>query len=110
MAWGIFESSKTIGTKGTENGIIIEDIEHVQGARITIERDGDIAPFAVTLGVYGLMFHTHFVGDEQSAKTYLEKKKAQISETLEHLQIDQDDQTEEWKEKLDQLVERLTCE
>lgn len=108
MEWDTFENSKTIGSRGSENGIIIEDLEHIKGARITIERDGDIAPFAITLGIYGLMFHTHFCGTEQEAKAYLEKKKAEISEALVHLQIDQSAQTKEWQEKLNQLIEGLT--
>src|ERR1700677_366457 len=110
MGWDTFENFKTIGTRGSENGIIIEDIEHIKGARITIERDGDIAPFAITLGIYGLMFHTHFSGNEQEAKVYLEKKKAQISEVLVHLQIDKPDQTKVWEEKLNQLTKDIVEE
>ena len=110
MDWNAFENSKTIGTRGSENGIIIEDIEHIKGARITIERDGDIAPFAVTLGIYGLMFHTHFSGNEQEAKAYLEQKKAQISEVLVHLQIEEVDKTKAWEEKLHQLIEEIAEE
>jgi len=45
--------------------------------------------FAITMGIYGLMFHTHFCGNEQEAKAYLEKKKAQISEVLVHLQTNE---------------------
>ena len=110
MDWNAFENSKTIGTRGSENGIIIEDIEHIKGARITIERDGNIAPFAITLGIYGLMFHTHFTGTEQEAKAYLEKKKEQISEVLIHLQVDEPNQTKAWDEKLHQLIEEITEE
>jgi hypothetical protein len=102
MGWVTFGNSKTIGTMGSEKGVIIEDIEHIGGARITLERDSDIAPFAITLGIYGLMFHTHFSGNEQEAKAYLENKKAQISEVLVHLQIDEPDQTIAWGEKLHQ--------
>jgi hypothetical protein len=36
------------------------DFENTCGARITIEKDGDISPFSVTFGIYGLMFHSFF--------------------------------------------------
>src|SRR5690606_34632404 len=55
--WIPFDNSKTIGTKGSEGGIIIEDLENIDGARITLEKDCGNIPFAVTLGIYGLMFH-----------------------------------------------------
>jgi hypothetical protein len=58
--WIAVDSGRTIGTHGSEAGIIIADEEHALGARITIERDGDIAPFAIVCGVYGLFFHTRF--------------------------------------------------
>ena len=43
MNWNKFEEGKTIGQKGSEDGTSLEDIENIQGARITMERDGNIA-------------------------------------------------------------------
>lgn len=49
---------QNIGKRGSEEGIIISDLEHSDEARITIEKDGLTAPFSVTLGVYGGLMHT----------------------------------------------------
>jgi hypothetical protein len=42
MEWYIYENGKTIGKTGSENGSIIEDIGNVNGARITLEKDGNL--------------------------------------------------------------------
>ena len=60
MTWTPFDSGSSIGTEGSESGTIVADSEHDLGARITIERDGTIAPFAITCGIYGWFVHTRF--------------------------------------------------
>jgi len=35
MDWYRLDKGKTIGTKGSENGNIVDDIEHIDGVRIT---------------------------------------------------------------------------
>lgn len=61
---------KNIGKRGSEEGIIISDLEHSNGARITIEKDGLTAPFSVTLGVYGEFMHTDFFSTQSEANRY----------------------------------------
>jgi hypothetical protein len=68
MAWVPFGEGSTIGTEGTEGGIILRDEEHSLGSRITLERDGTIAPYSVTCGIYGWFFHTRFLGSEAEAE------------------------------------------
>ena len=83
MEWYRFSDGKTIGTKGSEGGIIVKDYEHRDGARITIENGGDIAPYSVTIGIYGLMFHTTFSSSldqaEKQAEILKEKNRAIFS-------------------------------
>ena len=43
------------------------DEEHSAGARITLEQGGDVAPWSITCGVYGLMFHTRFFANRLTA-------------------------------------------
>ena len=62
--WKPFEGGRTVGLHGTEGGVILRDEEHGAGARITLERGGLAAPFAVTCGAYGLFMHTAFAEDE----------------------------------------------
>ena len=76
--WVAIENGQTIGTIGCEGGKIIVDIEHINGARITLEKDCGNIPFAITLGVYGLLFHTQYENDLSAAEAYIELKKVQI--------------------------------
>jgi len=61
--WHIFDSGKSIGTRGSEEGYIVSDEEHDMGARITLERSGCTAPVGYYLrdlwGVFshGVCFH-----------------------------------------------------
>lgn len=48
--WYSFDEGRSIGLRGTEEGVIIRDDEHPEGARITLERDGR-TPFAITCGI-----------------------------------------------------------
>jgi hypothetical protein len=72
--WYPFDAGKSIGATGSEGGSIIKDDEHPDGARITLESNA-VAPFAITLGVYGWMFHTTFYSDETTALNTFEAMK-----------------------------------
>ena len=50
--WNLFEKGKTINKRGPEEGITLKDEEHNDGARITLEKDGSIAPFSITCLLY----------------------------------------------------------
>jgi hypothetical protein len=67
-AWRPFDSGSSVGAVGSEGGCIVRDDEHPGGARITIERGGQIAPFSITCGVYGWMVHTRFFTTEAEAQ------------------------------------------
>lgn len=73
---------KNIGKRGSEEGIIISDLEHSDGARITIEKDGLTAPFSVTLGVYGEFMHTDFFSTQSQAESYQTKVMREIEKLL----------------------------
>ena len=63
-----FENGETIGTKGCESGTIIHDIENSNGARITLEKECGSIPFVITIGIYGLMFHTHYESELEKSQ------------------------------------------
>ena len=69
MTWMPFDSGLSIGTVGSESGVIIDDFEHESGARITIERDGSTAPFSITCGIYGWFCHTRFFATLEEAQS-----------------------------------------
>jgi len=75
--WSAYDGGSTLGEAGSENGVILADEEHSAGAHITLERDG-YTPWAITCGVYGLMVHTVFAGQEGEARSKYAAMKADI--------------------------------
>ena len=81
--WKPFDKGATLGSNGSESGETIRDEEHVLGARITLERNADIAPFSKACGIYGWMVHTRFFSTENEAVVEYDKMKACLSEIVE---------------------------
>lgn len=88
--WKEYNRGKTIGTKGSESGIILLDYEHDFGMRITLEKCKEY--FAITYGLYGNMVDTLF-GDEEEMRQTVECLKIELEyfkyieddENFEHL-------------------------
>ena len=79
--WYSFDDGATLGTVGSESGTILRDEEHPAGARITLERDGRNAPFAITCGIYGGRFlHTVFRRSEAEALTNYDAMRTRLAE------------------------------
>ena len=105
--WIVFEDGKTKNTVGSENGLIIFDEEYILGARITVEKETDIAPFSVTFGIYGLMFHTDYFSDYEKAETKVKIFKIRIEETISHLSIGENDRNINWRENYNLMLDKL---
>ena len=99
--WNITESGKTIGNVGSENGEIVRDEEHEKGARLTLEKNGDVAPYAITSGVYGCFFHTTFLSTEKEGNKEFNTMKDEIDEFF-----NKDTSREEEYEWIAKFVER----
>jgi hypothetical protein len=82
MGWISFDNGASIGQCGGENGIIVRDEEHVDGARITLERDSHIAPFSIPFGIYGWMVHTCFFSTQQRAEADFKRMKNELANIL----------------------------
>lgn len=82
MEWIPCDDGRTIGTQGSEGGVILRDEEHPLGSRITLEQGGGNAPFAVTCGIYGAMCHTAFAGTEAEASSMYERMRERLSDLL----------------------------
>jgi hypothetical protein len=80
--WHAFDIGSTFGQKGTASGETLRDEEHALGARITLEQNTNIAPFAITCAIYGWMVHTRFFGAEDEAMAEYDKMKSAISEII----------------------------
>jgi hypothetical protein len=89
MSWFPIDDGKTIGEKGSENGVILLDEEFSLGARITLERDG-YTPFAITCGIYGALVHTIFFSDENDARRAYNEIKLELEELINQLPLDND--------------------
>jgi hypothetical protein len=108
--WDNFENGRTIGTKGAEEGIIIVDLENINGARITVERDGATAPFAITFGIYGLLFHTYFKSLQTEVDDTVNWLKSKINEVFDMYELPEEQRTDEWYHEHDRLVHELTID
>jgi hypothetical protein len=83
FSWHPFENGGTLGRAGSEEGTMVRDEEHSLGARISLERDCRVAPFAITCGIYGWMLHTRYFGSEDEAETQYEAMKSALAVLLE---------------------------
>lgn len=104
--WRPLDSGSTIGRAGSEGGSTVRDEEHTAGARITLEREAGIAPFAITCGVYGWMVHTRFFESEDEASAEYERMKTAIAGILSTLEaaVSQDD-----REAMKQVYEQISA-
>ena len=82
MSWYPFDEGKSIGQRGSENGVICRDQEHADGARITLEQGGTTAPYAITCGIYGWMFHTCYFGSEPKAQQAFQAMESELAKIL----------------------------
>ena len=81
-AWRPFDDGRTLGQRGSEQGITVQDEEHIRGARITLERDGSTAPSSITCGIYGLFVHTAFAADEPEGLQKYAAMKVRLGQIL----------------------------
>lgn len=107
LDWSDFEGGKTIGTKGSESGTIITDIENSNGARVTLEKDCGNIPFAITIGIYGLMFHTHFESNLKIAEEYIMDTKFRINKIFDLYDVPEEKRSEFWQTKHERQINEL---
>jgi hypothetical protein len=83
--WRPFDNGRTLGLKGSESGETIRDEEYISSARITLEKNGVIAPFSITCGIYGWMAHTRFFATNEEAVAEYDKMKTSLSKIVEQV-------------------------
>lgn len=82
LAWSRVEAGATLGTRGSEEGVIDVDEEFDGLARITLEDECVNAPLAITCGIYGWMLHTRYFSTHEKAIEELEAMKLGLAEIL----------------------------
>src|SRR5688572_4123120 len=90
MGWIAFDDGKSLGTRGSEGGAVRRDEEQEWGARITLEEGGAIAPWSITCGIYGWMFHTRFFGSEEEGNREFEQMRVALEEVLRIIPLEND--------------------
>jgi len=109
--WDHFEKGKTIGKKGSEEGIILIDLENIHGARITVEQvDSPTPRFAITFGIYGLLFHTHFKTTPEEVEQTIAWLKSTINKVFDMYEQAESSRTADWYHEHDRLVHELTID
>lgn len=107
--WQSFDKGLTIGKTGSETGIILLDEEHVDGARITLERDGH-RPFAITCGIYGWMVHTRFFLNEDDVRRDYELMKQALDPIVRSIPLRSDpDDRDKMKAIVRMIHEFVEC-
>ena len=89
--WETFEAGVTNGQSGSEDGIIIRDEIYARRARITLESETPIAPFAITCGIFGWMVHTRYFGTRAQADAEFAKMQKELARIANLLRSNSDD-------------------
>ena len=76
--WIPVDAGNTLGQTGSEKGVILKDEEYKDSCRVTLEKCPEY--YAITCGIYGLMCHTTFGGEDLYEK--YEKMKRDLQEFL----------------------------
>lgn len=84
--WQPYNDNQTLGTEGSESGLIERDEIYNDAARITLEVNGQIAPYAITCGIFGWMVHTHLISQPEVAEQDFEAMKQALSRIVTALQ------------------------
>lgn len=105
--WINFDDGHSIGQPGPDCGKIIRDEEHTLGARVTLEQSGETAPVSITMGIYGVMFHTEFFGAIDHAQKCFDLYKNKIDEIIEHYEVVESNRNEAWAIRHDQLMDEI---
>lgn len=108
--WYDYDDGYSIGTSGTDGGIIVRDEEYNFGARMTMEEEGSFAPFSITCTIYGLMAHTRFFSDESEADEEFDRMKIDLEKILNLVPADgnaDEDALDEISDEISEFVEKF---
>ena len=106
--WANYDEGFSLGTSGTDGGAIVRDEEHQSGARMTLEEEGSSAPYTLTCGIYGWMFHTRFFTNENEAHEAFDEMQEELEEILEAMPNERagEEEQEDFAEELAAFIEK----
>lgn len=74
---------------------------------MTLEGKGDIAPFSITLGIYGLMFHTEFLSTLEQSQKFFDWYKAKIEMILDHYDVEEKNRDYSWETRQNEMMHEI---
>lgn len=96
MPWYPYDGGRSLGQRGTEAGLIVQDHELDGFARITLEENGEVAPFTITWGIYGWAFGTCFFGSRAEALDQYRRMQVDLAPILDLIPLSSDP---DWEQK-----------
>ncbi len=111
LNWYDYDESYSVGTSGSDGGIIVRDEKHSFGARMTLEEDGSFAPFSITCAIYGGMSHTRFFSAEPEANEEFDQMKIELEKILSLVPADEnadEDTLDEISDEISEFVEKFS--
>ena len=105
--WQAFDGGSTRGGRGSENGCVTLDEEYDGAARITLERECRVGPFAITCGVYGWLVHTRFFRDESEAEGAFADMKVALAEIVRLATVDDGDTEADGVRRVSEAVSKF---
>ena len=109
--WSGYDDGYSVGMVGASGGAIVRDEKHKSGARVTLEAETSFAAFAVTCGIYGWMFHTRYLTQENAAFAAYKEMREELEKVLESMPSDEgasEENREEFAEELEMFVEKFS--
>lgn len=106
MNWEKYNNGTTVGTNGSEEGIIISD-EEFNGARITLEKECRHIPFAITCGIDGWMVHTCYFSEHDKAEKQYKLIKGELEKIVNQIPNEGDLNKKEKIELVNKLIKNF---
>jgi len=79
-SWQPHAAGSTLGTQGSEGGIITWDEQYADQVRLTLEQDESRSFYAITCGITGWLVHTRFFGSAAEAYAAFEEMRPALVE------------------------------
>jgi hypothetical protein len=110
MTWRDFNNGRSIGARGSEDGLVLADEEHPFGARITLEENCPSAPATITCGISGWMVHTRFFSSSTEAIDEFKRMKRSLSKILDSLPERDDPDGEQKCDDVSRFIDQFVKE
>jgi hypothetical protein len=103
-SWLAYDDGRTIGRVNSEGGVILNDEEYLNAARITLKRGEKIV--SVSCNIYGWINHTRFFGGVPEAERDFNVMKRELGKIMEIITAEGVNSLKGW-EAISEFVRRF---